>query len=599
MNTPYASASLYVGDLANDVTEGLLFELFNCVGPVASIRVCRDAVTRRSLGYAYVNFHNVVDAERALDTMNNSLIKGRPCRIMWSQRDPSLRKSGVGNIFIKNLDKSIDHKALYDTFSAFGNILSCKVETDENNVSKGYGFVHYETQESADKAIAKVNNMMLNNKKVYVGPFKPRKERVASGEGELKYTNVYVKNLAETVSEETLRRAFEQFGPITNLIIMREEGKTKGFGFVNYSNPQDARKAVEAMNDQVFEGKQIYCGRAQKKTEREAELRSRFEHLKQERQNKYQGVNLYIKNLDDTVDDDKLRAEFASYGSITSAKVMKDDKGGSRGFGFVCFSSPEEATRAVVEMNTKMLGTKPLYVALAQPKEVRKAQLEAQHAGRGKPPIKGIPPSPHLYQNQPPVFYQQQGPLPGAGLPGGVPAGGPFVGYPSQQMMRGRWTGPPQYQVSGYVVPMGQRSQHQNRQRPMNHQGGIKDSGRVGGGGANQNRRGNNINNVPNNMRPRGPQDQGPAGVQVVPTQEQVPEAQPQTPQYSTEQQVLGEKLYNLISKVQPSLAGKITGMILDSSSVEEMFALLEAPDQLNNKITEALEVLEQHSLQI
>ena len=76
-------------------------------------------------------------AECALDTMNYDVLKGRPIRIMWSQRDPGLRKSGVGNIFIKNMDESIDNKALYDTFSTFGNILSCKVSGRPHPLTAG------------------------------------------------------------------------------------------------------------------------------------------------------------------------------------------------------------------------------------------------------------------------------------------------------------------------------------------------------------------------------------------------------------------------------------------------------------------------------
>lgn len=255
-NAPFQSASLYVGDLHNDVTESLLFEHFNTVGPVASIRVCRDSITRRSLGYAYVNFHHVQDAERALDTMNFIDIKNRPCRIMWSQRDPSLRKSGVGNVFVRNLSTTVDNKGLYDTFSVFGNILSCKVATDENGASKGYGYVHFETAEAAQDAISKFNGTLIDDVEVHVGSFVRRKDRA----GQADWTNLYVKQFPTSWDETKLKELFEPFGTVLNVVIsMDDEGKSKGFGFVNYSAHEDAVKAIEGLANKTFteDGKEV------------------------------------------------------------------------------------------------------------------------------------------------------------------------------------------------------------------------------------------------------------------------------------------------------------------------------------------------------
>ncbi|KAF7997854.1 hypothetical protein HCN44_009252 [Aphidius gifuensis] len=610
-------ASLYVGDLQSDITEAMLFEKFSTAGPVLSIRVCRDVITRRSLGYAYVNFQQPADAERALDTMNFDTLKGGPIRIMWSQRDPSLRKSNVGNVFIKNLDPRIDNKALYDTFSAFGNILSCKVAQDESAESKGYGFVHFETEEAANKSIDKVNGMLLNGKKVYVGKFITRKEREKElGEKAKLFTNVYVKNFGEEMNDDKLKEMFEKFGTITShKVVAKDDGKSRGFGFVAFENPESAEAAVQELNGkEISEGKFMYVGRAQKKAERQQELKRKFEQLKIERSTRYQGVNLYVKNLDDTIDDERLRKEFTPFGTITSAKVMLEN-GHSKGFGFVCFSAPEEATKAVTEMNCRIVGTKPLYVALAQRKDERKAHLASQYL-----------------QRMSNIRMQQMGPMYQAGSAGNffVPTlqqPQHFYGPAQMTQLRQtpRWqTQPNQVRPSGQAGSTGfatmqgplraaQRAQAPQAQQMRTALSARPITGQQGVGVANiQGRPMPAVNvqpaqgrqaNYKYNMNVRNPQQQQqmtipqPAPVQqAVHIQGQEPLTAPMLaaalPQ--EQKQMLGERLFPLIQCMYPELTGKITGMLLEIDN-SELLHMLEHNELLKAKVEEAVAVLQAH----
>ncbi|XP_034149868.1 polyadenylate-binding protein 1-like 2 [Esox lucius] len=227
-------ATLYVGDLHQDINRAILYQKFSTAGAVYSIKVCSDKATRRSLGYAYVNFYRRTDAQRALDTLNFDVVMGKPMRIMWYEPDPTMRRSTVGNVYLHNLDESICSKALYDTFSIFGHISSCKVVCDEKGKSKGYGFVHFTSQEVAHVAIEKLNGMMFNDRKAFLMPYKTRQDREAEKrqwaekecEVELRaraqeYTYLLIKNFGEDISNDKLNEVFRQYGECLSYVYLK------------------------------------------------------------------------------------------------------------------------------------------------------------------------------------------------------------------------------------------------------------------------------------------------------------------------------------------------------------------------------------------
>ncbi|XP_047333230.1 polyadenylate-binding protein 2-like [Impatiens glandulifera] len=608
MNTggnQFVTTSLYVGDLEQSVTDSQLYDVFNQYGQVVSVRVCRDLATRRSLGYGYVNYSNPIDAARAIDQLNFTPLNGKPIRIMYSRRDPSNRKSGSGNIFIKNLDKSIDHKALHDTFSQFGTILSCKVATDPSGQSKGYGFVQYDSEDAAQLAIVKLNGMLLNDKQVYVGPFLRKQERDIAVD-KAKFTNVFVKNLSDSTSEEDLMKTFGEFGPITSVAIMRDaDGTSKCFGFVNFENSDDAARAVESLNGNKFDNKEWYVGKAQKKSEREQELKNRFEQSVKEVADKSLGLNLYIKNLDDSVGDDELKDLFAPYGTITSYKVMREPSGISKGSGFVAFSAPEEANRALLEMNGKMIVSKPLYVAHAQRKEDRRARLQAQFA-QMRPVTIGpsvAPPRMPIYSPAGPplgqqIFYGQAPPpmippQPGFGyqqqlVPGMRPGGGPMPNFFMPMVPQGQQGQRPGGRRAVGPVPL------QQNQPPMMQQQQMMPRGR---GGYNRYPPGRGMGDV---SMVSVPYDMGGGGMLPPPLRDlsssqaipiQALASALANASLGDQRTMLGENLYPLVENVEPENAAKVTGMLLEMDQTEVLH-LLEAPEALKAKVAEAMDVL-------
>jgi len=547
-------ASLWVGDLDPNITETQLCELFQEYGQISTIKLCKDNVTHQSLCYAYVNFYNAEDAERARLALNHKMLGKREMRIMKSQRDPSVRRQNVGNLFVKNLPKAVRSANLETAFSEVGQIMSCKVVLQPNTGdSMQYGFVHFTTPEAAQKAIEQFNMKPFpdpalqdkdgKDKLVQVMPFIPRTSR-STDMKEQRFTNVYVKHIEKTVTSEQLNEKFGVFGEITSGIVLFDKyGKSLCHGFVNFKEHESAVRAVNEMNGKLVENFStkagLYVQRAQDKFERQAKLKRLHEIDTNAGPARVPPLNLYVKHIGN-LDDAGLRALFADYGEILSAKVMTDDNGQSKGFGFVCFKSQTDAMKALNDRSGYFVQNKPIYISQFQKKDDRQEHLRATRSR----PYKDYPiPNFTIYPQQlapAPMMPQSYVPRP----------------WPRTQPSRA-----PAYLQVANIAPNQQRPRQTAAAKSARAmQQNIKFS---------SNTKNAQVMQMP--MKPEGLVADDP-------------------------KQIAGERLWHIVSGIiPPEQCGKITGMVLESLGVSQVLALLEDKVQLKQKILEAQAVYLEH----
>jgi polyadenylate-binding protein len=371
-----APGTVIVNDLPDNVTEEFLRKLFNEVGEIRPNGVTIKSRNSRSgqKGYfAFLQFEDQDVALRAISELNYTKLDGYPIRMMLADRETkAIMRSNQGNLFVKNLDESIEDSQLHDAFASFGEVISCKIHKDEHGRSQGYGYVQFRNPDDARNAMEDLKESTINGRPLQIQPYMRHQPR----QPEASFTNVYIKNLPESIeTTDQLVELFQPFGEVTAPHLMLDQnGCSRGFGFCNMADHDMAVAAVVGLNGQEYHGKTLFCSRAMSRLERKAKLAEETDRWRRRTHDLYKGRNLYVKNFEDSMTEEDLRELFSRFGEVESVKIQLREGAAHQRFGFVCFADAQGAARAIGESVLIKSGGRNLYVSELTPSGERRTQ---------------------------------------------------------------------------------------------------------------------------------------------------------------------------------------------------------------------------------
>lgn len=307
--------------------------------------------------FGYVDFSSAEDLDKALQ-LNGKKLMGLEIKLEKAKSKETMKENkkerDARTLFVKNLPYRLTEDEMREVFE---NALEIRIVMNKEGNSKGMAYVEFKTEAEANKALEEKQGTEIDGRAMvidFTGEKSHQEHQKGGGERESK--TLIVNNLSYAASEETLQELFKKASSIK--MPQTNQGRPKGYAFVEFPTTEDAKEALNSCNNTEIEGRAIrleFSSPAWQKGNMNA--RGGFNQ---------QSKTLFVRGLSEDTTEETLRESFE--GSISARIVTDRDTGSSKGFGFVDFSSPEDAKAAKEAMEDGEIDGNKVILDFAKPK---------------------------------------------------------------------------------------------------------------------------------------------------------------------------------------------------------------------------------------
>ncbi|KAL4507249.1 hypothetical protein ABPG72_002042 [Tetrahymena utriculariae] len=343
-------------------------------GPVSSVKLLKNT-QGHSKGIAFVSFETEEGCNKALELNNSEFMgifliiektKPKTEKVPHLLSDEASKTSFISNlslnadkfsneVILKNLSFVVDEKDIGNYFEEkCGTVTRINILKNEQGYSKGIAFVYFETEEGCNKSI-ELNNSEFMGRKLTIEKAKPKTERPAQLNADKDSKTIFVGNLDFHTNEQTLKDFFTSCGKVVDALIAKAEGKSRGFGHVEFEDKSGVENALKKSGEHI-DGRSIRVdvpalrGKLQgfnKPFEsNNSELMGGKIKLNNERPVEQESKTIFVGNLSFKTDEETLLDFFTSCGKVVNVRIARYE-GKSKGFGHVQFEDKSGVENAL------------------------------------------------------------------------------------------------------------------------------------------------------------------------------------------------------------------------------------------------------------